>query len=444
MRNSKLRVGLALALVAMVVASCSSSAASPTAAPASGQATAQATAVPTAVPAPVEITFQSDPDVVTPVEFWLDLVNKFNASHPAIHVKFIPSPGAAVRDEYAQTLLQAGSFPDTAWALEPIVFKDALMPLPLDDPEIQQQDNLTQMTIQGKLLNTSPFKETWSSIYYNKSMFTKAGITEEPKTWPEFETVLEKLKASGVVPMVLGGEFLPGFYAAASLSNIFSESNPCWYAQRRSGKAHFTDQNWVDEMTKLRTWTTKGYFLQGGLGNSYVQTGAAFLAGKAAMYPMGDFETGSFKNTPPAFEIGYFATPSSDGKLRMEGPLGGHGYTISKTTKHPAEALVFLKWMSFDPEAVNPLLSVYGLAPMITLKNGKQLSPTYTDLQKEVVADVGKAVEHEIPYYGGGDLCKMPPGMNNEISKAASAVILGQNINDQLKKLDAYWDANDK
>jgi ABC-type glycerol-3-phosphate transport system substrate-binding protein len=436
------------ALVSVLLFAACSGSSTPPAGSAAGTTPAASTAAGSGTPngAPVEITFQSDPDAITPVAFWQDLVDKFNAKNPGIHVKFIPSPGATQRDQYAKTLLQSGAFPDTAWALSVDLFKDNLLPFDQNDPVIKQQLKIDTMTWGGQLLNLSPFEETWSSIYYNKKMFAAAGITDPPKTWPEFETVLQKLKDSGVTPLMLGGEFIPGFYMAAALSNVFSETDPCWYSGRRAGTAHFVDQIWVDEATKLQDWAKKNYFLAGGLGNSYVQTGAAFLQGKAAMYPMGDFESGNFKNNPPKdFEIGYFATPSSDGLLHLAGPLGGHGYTVSKTSTHPAEALTFAKWMGFDPEAVDPLLSVYGLAPQIKLTSGT-LNPTYTPLQQAIVDDVNKAAEApntlRIGYFGQGDKCGIVPGMNDEIAKQASAIILGGDVKASLAKLDTFWDAN--
>ena len=43
--------------------------------------------------------------------------------------------------------------------------------------------------------------------FYNKGLFTKAGIRDIPKTWPELLAVSEKLKKSGVIPFALSGNY---------------------------------------------------------------------------------------------------------------------------------------------------------------------------------------------------------------------------------------------
>ena len=404
----------------------------------------ESAAAPSPAGAPVEITFQSDPDQITPAEFWQGLVDTFNAANPDIHVTFIPSPGSSQRDQFAKTQLQAGTFPDVAWQLSVDQFKDALLPYDLNDPINKQQLGSQYMTWDGKLLNTAPSSESWTNIFYNKKAFADAGITAVPTSWPEFEDALAKLKASGITPIALGGEFLPAFYMASSLSNVFEEStDACWYSKRRDGTAHFTDQGWVDAATRIQDWVKKGYFTEGGLGNSYAQAGASFLKGDAAMYPMGSFESGSFKTNPPnGFEIGHFATPSTDGKVHLAGNIGGGGLTVSATTKHPAEATRFAQFMSFSPESLNKLFEVYGYAANVKLNEG-EIKPNYTPIQQEIVDELNDPnVTKMVSYFGTGDKCGPVPGLPAEITKDASAIFLGEDIMTNLAKIDAYWDAN--
>src|SRR5439155_19983311 len=43
-------------------------------------------------------------------------------------------------------------------------------------------------------------------LWYNKALFTKAGITAAPTTWDEFFATADKLKAAGITPVALGGK----------------------------------------------------------------------------------------------------------------------------------------------------------------------------------------------------------------------------------------------
>ncbi len=459
MRPNRPRTSLALVMVAVLAGCAGSASPSPSAATLSAPPSAATLSAPpeaSTTPgssasqsgAPTEITFQADPDAGRPVAWWQGLVDKFNSENPGIHVKFIPSPGATQRDQFAKTLLEAGTFPDVAFSLSVNLFKDNLLPFDQSDPIIQQQMNIDTMTWGGQLLNLGPYFTATSLIFYNKSMFATAGITATPTTWPEFEVDLQKLKAAGFVPLLLGGEFLPAFDLADPLSNIFSETDPCWYGQRAAGKVHFTDQLWVDQATKLQAWSKKGYFTPGGLGNGYAASSAAFIAGKAAMYPMGVFETGNFKTNPPKdFEIGVFPTPTTDGLLHLDGQQGGAGFTVSKTTAHPAAAVKFAEWLSFSPEFLDALLAVTGESPMVKLINGT-VKPNYTPLQQAVADMVAKASvapnTTRIWYFGQGDKCAAAPGLPDEIAKVGGAIILGGDIHTNLAKLDAFWDANFK
>ena len=51
-----------------------------------------------------------------------------------------------------------------------------------------------------------PFELRMFPVVYNKELFKKAGLDAEnpPTTWPDFLAALEKLKASGTTPIVLG------------------------------------------------------------------------------------------------------------------------------------------------------------------------------------------------------------------------------------------------
>ncbi|MFI5061611.1 MAG: extracellular solute-binding protein, partial [Actinomycetales bacterium] len=53
-----------------------------------------------------------------------------------------------------------------------------------------------------------PFIASARALFYNKDIFSKAGITDPPKTWAELETDAAKIKASGAIGygMPLGSE----------------------------------------------------------------------------------------------------------------------------------------------------------------------------------------------------------------------------------------------
>ena len=43
-------------------------------------------------------------------------------------------------------------------------------------------------------------------MFYNKSVFSKAGINTMPRTWDEFLSLCAKLKSRGITPIALGSK----------------------------------------------------------------------------------------------------------------------------------------------------------------------------------------------------------------------------------------------
>ena len=60
-------------------------------------------------------------------------------------------------------------------------------------------------TIDGKIYSVQQ-SVLPGGIWYSKDLFEKAGITETPKTWDEFKTVVQKLKDAGITPIAVGGK----------------------------------------------------------------------------------------------------------------------------------------------------------------------------------------------------------------------------------------------
>ena len=72
----------------------------------------------------------------------------------------------------------------------------------------------------------------------------------------------------------------------------------------------FSDPDFVAAAQKVVDLKTKGYFDPDGMTRSYADVEQAFLAGKAAMYPMGSWFSAAADATPPDSEVGVFGWPS--------------------------------------------------------------------------------------------------------------------------------------
>ena len=82
-------------------------------------------------------------------------------------------------------------------------------------------------------------------FWYNKALFTKAGITAPPTTWDELLADVGKLKDAGITPIALGGkDKWPGMFwwaylaiRAVARTRCDTPSRPATGTARRSSQA---------------------------------------------------------------------------------------------------------------------------------------------------------------------------------------------------------------
>lgn len=392
----------------------------------------------------VEIVFQS---WITPnltAEYYDNSIKAFEAANPGIKVKRIaPNSNDGTADNYLKTLLAAGDFPDVIENATTQVFVDAnaLMEIPIDN-DIRNVNNYENSLINGKLYVVSAIRQPQGLIFYNKKLFEDAGIAALPKTWDELQASADKLKARNVTPFIVSGDWSAGFNLSDMMASQVFKDNPAWYKDRWDGKVHFTDPGFIEGANFVSGMVKKGYFNKGGLGLAYADAEKDFLAGKAAMYPMGSWFTAAESKAKKDFEVGVFAIPTKDGKPFMFGNDNQSGYSVSKTSKHPEAALKFAKYMMFDKVAGKAYLQADGL--FSSLK--EPIVYDMTPLQKEIF-DILK----NIPAMTGGYSNKagLPPvsGIQDQWDKVAQSILLAPNDVDvakEMKSLDDFWDKNAK
>jgi multiple sugar transport system substrate-binding protein len=119
--------------------------------------------------------------------------------------------------------------------------------------------------------------------YYNKALFTKAGLDPEkpPATWAELTTAAGKLKAAGITPMTLSRGFAPFFLYAGLLVQFFP--NPQDITDFRNGKTKLTDDRFKTPMRTLVDAVKAGWFVPDFLEKEDSDAEADVATGKVAM-----------------------------------------------------------------------------------------------------------------------------------------------------------------
>lgn len=190
----------------------------------------------------------------------------------------------------------------------------------------------------GKTLMAVTYQPFVFAFMYNKDHFTKAGITSVPKTWDEFITACEKLKAAGFEPVTTDDAYvdtLMGYYLARA-------KGYAWVQKLVSDK---TGAMWNDpaalQMAKaFEDMAKKGYFSKNVAANKWPAGQQDIANGDVSMYLNGTWLVNEIMGTTgPEFPWGTFSFPSvPNGTDDIScANYGGQAFQISKNTKYPEE-----------------------------------------------------------------------------------------------------------
>jgi raffinose/stachyose/melibiose transport system substrate-binding protein len=189
-------------------------------------------------------------------------------------------------------------------------------------------------------------------IWYNKDLFSKAGISAPPTTWDEFLSDVDKLKAAKIIPISVGGSPATWtemfWWAYLSLRECGAEK-----MQAATSTGAWTDPCFVEAGNKVKTLVDKKPFQEGFLAANWDGAGgsaATMALQKSAMLLQGQWAPGTMQaNTADqkavTWPLDWFPFPSTGGAgAATDGFGGGNGFAVGKDA--PPETIEFLKYLS--------------------------------------------------------------------------------------------------
>ena len=386
------------AVIALVVGACSSSGgtASPSA---SGSASAPAS---TGTPAPTATTLKP----VT-IEWWhitttdpgkavfQGIADAYVAAHPNVKINITILENEAFKTKLA-TAMQSGQVPDLfqSWGGGIMAAQaDAGMLKDITSDISSWKDTINPGALSIYAYKGKQYGVPWDmgmiGVWYNKALFTKAGITAAPATWEDFLADVSKLKAAGITPLAIAGK------------DMWPSMHLWTYLALRIGGGDAMAQmvqtgNWNtpactaagDEVVKLNALNP---YQDGFKGATYDNEAAAVGNAKAAMEVMGQWAP-SVQNADSTTkkgigtDLGWFPFPTvANGKgAATDGVGGGNGIAVGKNAS--PEALDFLKFFNSQYNANKINSSNIGMSPIV----GTEATVTDTNLQA-VLAGRSKA-----------------------------------------------------
>ena len=253
------------------------------------------------------------------------------------------------------------------------------------------------VTFNGKIYGV-PLNNTQPIVFfYNKDIFSKAGVTP-PQTWNDLLNVVQALKGQGVTPIAVAGastwtylmyaEYLTDRYGGpGAFQSVLANQPNAW-----------SNDAFINAFKAIQQLVDAGAF-----GSSFssvsadTNADAALLyTGKAGMMLQGTWNFPVIKTNSPTFiqgnKLGWFNFPSVDGgKGDPANVVGGPSnyYSITQASKNPQAAITYLKDAVLNPTAVSQRIGL-GEVPVVngisqqlsSAQNSDWLTYVYNTVQK--------------------------------------------------------------
>lgn len=282
-------------------------------------------------------------------ELFGKIVAAFNESHPNITVEFTTN----TQNYHAQlkTQLATGEAPDIVTHLigkgmVPYVEADHLMDLS-NESFIQklQPAALESVTYEGKVYGIPLDTQAWG-VYYNKQLFQEAGITELPRTYSDFKSVVQTFKDKGITP------FAVNYRDAWSLGQFATIGySPQVVADVKGNPDSFKPGSWSFNTPEFKSVLTALDLVIDNAQERAVDTDLSgqttlFATGKTAMMVTGNWSLLQLRKLNPELDAGMFPLPFTE---QPENNVFPADYAlclnIISHTKHPEEAKLFIDFL---------------------------------------------------------------------------------------------------
>lgn len=222
------------------------------------------------------------------------------------------------------------------------------------------------MSTYGGKLSGIPIHLNVLGIWYPKAVFDKAKLAP-PKTFDEFESQLQTLKASGVTPLEFGSK---GGWHTMRLTEALLEhfAGPELHDKLTSLQASWNDPAVVKTFEKLKEYTDKGYFPKGYVSLTPDEADATFYQQKAGFINEGTwFDRNINSNGFDVNNFDVFKFPSDQKPVRPS--VFAEMFQINgSSAKAKQDAAVNMGEYLTSVDVVNKYIEGYGSPATLNVK----------------------------------------------------------------------------
>lgn len=296
--------------------------------------------------------------------YFQEAAKAFEAANPGTKIEIEVVPWDNLQQKLT-TDISAGANPDlsiigTRWLLD---FVSQGIVAPLDSyvtPAFKDRfipTFLTPSIMDGKVYGL-PIAASARALYYNKDVFKKAGYDEAPKTWADFKTAAEKIKATG------DGVYGFGLQGKEIETDVYFYYGLWSYGGSivQDGKSGIDSPAAIDAAKLYKSFIDEGLTEPGVTSYNREDVQNLFKQGKVATVITAPFLSGQIAKEAPKLNYGVAPIPAGP-----NGDQGTYGVTDSivmfENSKVKDEAWKFLDFL-FTTEQRTKFDKIEGFLPV--------------------------------------------------------------------------------
>ncbi|KZN44479.1 hypothetical protein N476_05645 [Pseudoalteromonas luteoviolacea H33] len=182
-----------------------------------------------------------------------------------------------------------------------------------------------------------PFAMQLEGVLVNKKLLEKHGLNSQPRSVAQLESVFAQLKRQNITPLQMASDqwYLSQVVAEVMAAGLLKASR----AQALiAGQACFTDPDYVNILSTLKSWHAQGFINQDVLTQDYHGMGTSKALGNSALALDGGWRAGPnsvFYQIDKSYQVGFWAIPGQSGKFYG---FADGTYQINTTSEHAALA----------------------------------------------------------------------------------------------------------
>ncbi|WCM63637.1 ABC transporter substrate-binding protein [Paenibacillus polymyxa] len=225
-------------------------------------------------------------------------------------------------------------------------------------------------------------------IYYNKSIFEKAGIETPIKTIDQMGEAAKKLKAAGYVPMSIFAK--EKWITTAFYNGLVTREQPQGFGALDQKGVKALPEAFVTAAQQMKQLQEAGLFDANATNTNYDQASSLFYQGKAAMFVNGQWEIYSSQEKL-GDQVDWMYWPAKDeatyekSKYFIDGAGSPQGYAVSSSSENKETAVKVAAFLA--TKSAEYKYTQLG-SPIVSPKVDKQIASNVPAMMQRVAKEL--------------------------------------------------------